>query len=162
MGSFFIRLPYYTGDLSRDPNLENHPYVVVYGLGLIISIGSFCPKGQALKGPPRSRRNSGRCAFLFLRSSKLMPTLRRFWSGFFGHFFSKKAWRSRGITIRTWPEQDCGENVIVVEKCAVPQCGGNSVLASAPNCFMWTVVDRGTRFTLPQCHCRGQTWNAAS
>ena len=27
MGVFFIRVPYYTGDLKRDPNLENYPHV---------------------------------------------------------------------------------------------------------------------------------------
>ena len=26
LGPFLIRVPYYTGDLKRDPNLENYPY----------------------------------------------------------------------------------------------------------------------------------------
>ena len=26
LGSLFLRVPYYIGDLKRDPSLENHPY----------------------------------------------------------------------------------------------------------------------------------------
>ena len=30
LGVLFIRVPYYTGDLERDPNLENYPVVVTH------------------------------------------------------------------------------------------------------------------------------------
>ena len=36
MGSFLIRVPYYTGDLKRDPNLENY-HIMEDALGASIT-----------------------------------------------------------------------------------------------------------------------------
>ena len=46
MGSCFVRVPCYIGDLKRDPNLENYPYRAVLGfIGLMGLIGFSVDKG---------------------------------------------------------------------------------------------------------------------